>query len=67
MSSIKIKDLESQTSLIEDISDSEASVINGGTGKTEIVSCNVDGTYTYTNGSQTWKAKPWWMSRILWH
>ena len=58
MTNIKIDDLIDEKSVIEEISDKESETVFGG--KTEVVSCNTDGTYTYSDGTRTWNAKPWW-------
>jgi len=59
MASLKITDIINETSLVEELSDIELATVVGGNHVT-IVSCKADGTYTYTNGQNTWKAKPYW-------
>jgi hypothetical protein len=51
--------LINKISIIEEVSEKELDLVLGG--KTTVVSCNTNGTYTYTNGKTTWNAKPFWM------
>jgi hypothetical protein len=71
MATIKISDLHpagsellssnliNKSSMIKELSDSELDLVLGG--QITVVSCNRNGTYTYTDGKNTWQAKPFWM------
>ncbi|MEJ6485381.1 hypothetical protein N0Y54_29415 [Nostoc punctiforme UO1] len=58
MASIQITEITNETSLVEQLSDKELDTVFGG--QVTVLSCNRDGSYTYTDGKNTWNAKPWW-------
>ena len=66
MAKIKINNLICANSepilRLKKLSKQELESVSGG--KVWMVSCNTDGTNTYTDGNRTWKRRRWW---IQWH